>query len=171
MTPDHGGDDVAARVVVMGVSGSGKSTIGARLADELAAPFVDADDLHPESNVRKMRDGIPLTDEDRWPWLEAVGGALEASPRIAVACSALRRVYRDRLRAHAPDTVFVHLEVSAAETVDRMRAREGHFMPPALLDSQMRTLEPLEVDEVGVTIPAGKSIDEVVATAVGFLRR
>ena len=103
----------APRVVVMGVSGCGKSTVGELLAQQLGVPFVDGDGLHPAANVAKMSAGIPLTDEDRWPWLEAVGAAIAAEPGGAVmACSALRRVYRDVIRRAAPGTVFVHLHGS-----------------------------------------------------------
>ena len=121
-------------VVVMGVSGSGKSTVGEALARRLGTRFVDADDLHPAANVGKMRSGIPLTDDDRWPWLDAVGQALAEAPApgVVVACSALRRAYRDRLRAFAPDTVFVALEgdpsfqrILADAEAGRERARQA----------------------------------------------
>lgn len=141
------------RVVVMGVSGSGKSTVGLRMAHDLKAQFQDGDDLHSPAAVAKMAAGIPLTDEDRWPWLDAVAGWLGEQDRGIIACSALRRVYRDCIRDVAgPDVVFVHLAAPQSVLEKRMRLRlerEGHFMPPDLLDSQYALLEPLEPDEIG----------------------
>lgn len=136
----------------MGVSGSGKTTVGAELAAALGRPFVDADDLHPVANKNKMHAGIPLTDEDRLPWLNAVGAALAAENSPVVACSALKRAYRDILRSAEPATSFVELDGSAELLKERMGARKGHFMPPSLLDSQLATLEPLQEDESGVRI-------------------
>jgi carbohydrate kinase (thermoresistant glucokinase family) len=130
----------------MGVSGSGKSTVGAELAARLGVPFVDGDALHPVANVAKMAAGIPLDDADRWPWLDAVGARL-AESRVVVACSALRRSYRDRLRAAAPDVRFVLLDGSRELLAARTGARLDHFMPPALLDSQLATLERPAPDE------------------------
>jgi gluconokinase len=130
----------------MGVSGSGKSTVGAELAARLGVPFVDGDALHPVANVAKMAAGIPLDDADRWPWLDAVGTRLAESP-VVVACSALRRSYRDRLRAAAPDVRFVLLDGSRELLAARTGARLDHFMPPALLDSQLATLERPAPDE------------------------
>lgn len=134
----------------MGVSGSGKSTVGALLAERLGVAFVDGDDLHPPANVAKMAAGMPLDDADRWPWLDAVGARLAHAP-VVVACSALRRVYRDRLRAAAPDARFVLLDGSRALLAERMRARTvsdpAHFMPPSLLDSQLATFERPGEDE------------------------
>lgn len=155
-------------VVVMGVSGSGKSTVGAALADALGVPFTDADGLHPAANVAKMTRGIPLTDTDREPWLDAVGARLaeHTGTGLVVACSALRRTYRDRLRAHAPSTVFVHLSGDAAVLAERMGGRSGHFMPTALLDSQLATLEPLAADEAGTTLDIRRPVEEIVAGAV-----
>jgi gluconokinase len=132
-------------VVVMGVSGSGKSTIGSMLAERLEVPFVDGDALHPPANVAKMAAGIPLDDADRWPWLDAVGARL-AEPPVVVACSALRRAYRDRLRAAAPHARFVLLDGPRELLAERM-VRPGHFMPPELLDSQLATLERPDPDE------------------------
>lgn len=134
-----------ASVVVAGVSGSGKSTVGALLATRLGIPFVDGDDLHPAANVAKMTAGIPLDDEDRGPWLDAVGARLAQSP-VVIACSALRRRYRDRLRAAAPSTRFVLLDGDREILAARMGSRE-HFMPSALLDSQLATLERPDPDE------------------------
>ncbi|NUU16391.1 gluconokinase [Cellulomonas humilata] len=137
----------------MGVSGCGKSTVGSLLADRLGVPFLDADSLHPPANLAKMAGGVPLTDADRWPWLRLVGASLAAAPDgTVVACSALRRAYRDVLREAAPDVRFVHLVGTRAQLSARMSAREGHFMPASLLDTQLATLEPLGPDEQGIAL-------------------
>ncbi len=146
----------------MGVSGSGKTTIGAALADALGVPFSDGDSLHPEANVAKMAAGIPLDDADRAPWLDAIGAVLAASPCV-VACSALKRAYRDRLRAVAPELELVYLEVDRATLLDRMTHRT-HFMPPSLLDSQLATLEPPTADEHALVIDAAAPLGELVET-------
>lgn len=143
---------MSTRIVVMGPSGCGKSTVGRALADRIGARFVDADDLHPLTNIEKMAAGVPLDDDDRMPWLAVVGRALQADDRIVVACSALRRSYRDAIRAEAPETFFAELQVSGEELARRLRAREDHFMPPALLASQLQTLEPLGDDERGIRV-------------------
>lgn len=156
-------------LVVMGVSGSGKSTIGALLAERLDMPFVDGDDLHPEANRRKMAAGIPLDDHDRWPWLDAVGARLAAEPTPVVACSALRRIYRDRLRATAPGIVFVELLGDAATIAARLAGRHHEYMPATLLDSQLATFEPLEPDEGGVVVGIGPAPDALVAQIVAAL--
>lgn len=155
----------------MGPSGSGKSLIGAALAARIRARFLDADDLHPASNIAKMRGGTPLTDADREPWLDAVGLTMaRENASIVVACSALRRSYRDRIRAVSPDTVFVELVVDAPELSQRM-SRRDHFMPPALLDSQLRTLEPLAQDESGVRVANDADLQSVVDRVVDLLSR
>lgn len=157
----------SAPVVVMGVSGSGKSTVGAALAARLGVPFVDADALHPPANVAKMTAGQPLDDDDRYPWLEKVGEWLADHRDGAVAsCSALKRKYRDQLRAHCPDVEFVHLSGSAELIGGRLAARTGHFMPAALLRSQLDTLEPLGPDEAGITVDAGCDLEAIVDTVV-----
>ena len=150
-------------VVVMGVSGSGKSTVGAALAKRLRVPFVDADTLHPQANVAKMAAGEPLNDDDRYPWLEKVGEWL-AGHRDGgvVSCSALKRNYRDRLRMCCPRVEFLHLSGSPELIGGRLAARSGHFMPAALLRSQFDALEPLGADEAGATVDAGQGVDAVV---------
>lgn len=154
----------------MGVSGSGKSTVGSALAARLGVPFVDGDDLHPAANVDRMRAGQSLTDEDRRPWLDAVGAWLAAHPDGAVtACSALRRSYRDRLRAHAPEAWFVHLDGDPGLVAERQAARHGHFMPASLQASQQATLEPLEPDEAGVRVDVALSPDALVDRVLALL--
>ena len=150
-------------VVVMGVSGSGKTTVGAALADALGLPFVDGDALHPAANVAKMAAGIPLDDADRAPWLDAVGAVLAAGP-VVVACSALRRVYRDRLRAAAPGLLLVFLDGSREVLAQRMAGRPGHFMPASLLDSQLATLERPDPDEHPVTVDIAAPVPDIVAS-------
>jgi gluconokinase len=143
-------------VVVMGVSGAGKSTIARRLADQLGWDFAEGDDLHPAANVAKMAAGHPLTDADRVPWLEAVAswidGEIEAGRHGVITCSALKRSYRDRLRR--PQVLFVYLSVRRTELERRLKNRTGHYMPAGLLDSQLETLEPPAQDEAALTIAA-----------------
>jgi gluconokinase len=151
------------RLVVMGVSGSGKSTVGAALAQRLGVPFVDADDLHPPANIAKMTAGEPLDDEDRRPWLETIGKWLATHPEGGVvSCSALKRAYRDQLRNHVADLELLHLEGSYEVIARRQASRPGHFMPASLLASQFATLEALEADEHGVVIDVDQSVDEIV---------
>ena len=156
------------RVVVMGVSGCGKTTIGDLVARELGVPFLDGDSLHPVENVAKMAAGTPLTDEDRWPWLATVGAELAKAGDggLVLACSALRRSYRDAIREQAPDTVFLHLHGSKEVLGSRLEGRSGHFMPTTLLDSQLATLEPLEADEAGFVVDIAVPVDEVVASSL-----
>ncbi|WP_066039812.1 gluconokinase [Herbiconiux solani] len=192
---------VTRAVFVTGVSGSGKSTIGSLLAARLGWSFVDADDLHPAANVAKMAGGIPLADDDRWPWLRAVGaeaerlsataagpepahplareeaGAAEAGAAgdvahptgVVVACSALRRVYRDLLREECPGAVFVQLIGASGLIAARLSARVDHFMPPSLLDSQLAALEPLATGEAGVAVTVGATPTTVVDAIVEAL--
>jgi gluconokinase len=147
----------------MGVSGSGKSTAGAALAQRLRVPFVDADALHPPANIAKMTAGEPLDDGDRYPWLEKVGEWL-AGHRDGgvVSCSALKRKYRDQLRARCPGVEFLYLSGSPELIAARLAARPGHFIPAALLESQLDALEPLGADEAGVTVDAGHDIDAII---------
>ena len=156
MTVDH-------PVVVMGVSGSGKSTVGAALAGRLRVPFEDADDLHPSANIAKMSRGEPLDDADRYPWLELIGMWLvNHADGGVIACSALKRKYRDQLRHHCHDVVFLHLEGGRELIEKRQASRPGHFMPASLLTSQFQTLEPLAPDERGVVVEVAGSVDEIV---------
>lgn len=150
-------------LVVMGVSGSGKSTVGAALAQRLRVPFADADDFHPPGNIAKMTAGRALDDRDRLPWLESVGAWLAAHPDGGVmSCSALKRKYRDQLRHHAPGLEFLHLEGSREAIAERQASRPGHFMPASLLASQFATLEPLGPDELGVVIDVDQPVDQIV---------
>jgi gluconokinase len=153
----------SAPVVVMGVSGSGKSTVGAALAQRLRMPFADADDFHPPANIAKMTAGEPLDDHDRWPWLESIGRWLaDHADGGVMSCSALKRKYRDQLRHHAPGTVFLLLEGTPEVIRRRQASRPGHFMPASLLGSQFATLERLAPDEEGVTIDVDQSVDAIV---------
>lgn len=154
-------------VVLMGVCGSGKSTVAGSLADRLKLPYVDADDLHPWTNTQKMKMGVPLTDEDRWPWLERVGETLiqhRAHHGMAVmACSALRRVYREKIRDIAGQHVlFVLLHGSKDLLLERMRGRPSHFMPTSLLESQLNTLEMPSPEENALVL----NIHDPIATLV-----
>ncbi|MEI5584599.1 MULTISPECIES: gluconokinase [unclassified Agromyces] len=168
--PTHGG---TRRIVVMGVAGSGKTSVGVALADRLGLDFVDADDLHPPANVAKMRAGRALADADRMPWLDVVGAALAgaAPPGIVVACSSLRRAYRDRLRAAAPDAVFVALEGDEALLAERIGGRVGHFMPASLLASQLAAYEAPDADERAVRVDVTDGVDEIAAVAASALDR
>jgi gluconokinase len=148
----------------MGVSGSGKSTVGAALAQRLRVPFADADDFHPEANVAKMSAGHALNDEDRYPWLDAIGDWLaeHCGAGGVMSCSALKRKYRDQLRKHCPQVGFLHLSGSPEVIGRRQASRPGHFMPASLLASQFDTLEPLEADEPGVVVDVDQDIDAIV---------
>lgn len=158
-------------IVVMGVSGAGKSTIGEMLAERLNRPFRDGDDLHPEANIHKMAEGIPLTDADRWPWLDLVGQWLGDHPEGGIiGCSSLKRSYRDRIRRSAPDAVFIHVHGDHDLLYSRMAHRGRHFMPTSLLDSQLATLEPLATDENGVTLDVADPPETIIDEAVAWLR-
>ena len=160
-------------VVVMGVSGSGKTTVAKGLSTVLGWEFAEGDAFHPDANVAKMRSGVPLTDEDRWPWLEAIGAWISdkesRGESAVVTCSALRRVYRDLLRDGRPQVRFLHVEAESDVIRDRMEHRPGHYMPPSLLPSQLATLEPLEGDEPGVTITNEGSAAQVLDRALAAL--
>ncbi|NIJ05911.1 gluconokinase [Frigoribacterium faeni] len=158
-------------VVVMGVSGSGKSTVGELLARTARVPFVDADDLHPQANRDKMAAGHALDDADRAPWLEIVARRIgdAGADGVVVACSALKRSYRDVLRGGDPRLQFVHLTGVRELVAERQRARKGHFMPPGLMESQFATLEPLGDDEPGFDLDVSAGPDEIVEEAMGRL--
>ncbi len=151
-------------IVVMGVSGSGKSAVGAALAQRIRVPFADADDFHPPANIAKMTAGEPLNDDDRYPWLEAIGEWLGArcTDGGVMSCSALKRRYREQLRQHCGAVIFLHLAGSPEVIGRRQASRPGHFMPASLLASQFETLEPLADDERGVTIDVDQDIDSIV---------
>ncbi|AUS79205.1 transferase [Actinoalloteichus sp. AHMU CJ021] len=156
-------------MLVIGVSGSGKSTVGALLAERLHRPFVDSDSLHPAANIEKMATGQPLTDEDRLPWLRVIGArvaeGVNAGEPPVVACSALRRDYRDVLRDYAPDLFLVHLAGERSLVAERVAARSHEYMPPSLLDSQYAALEPLGADEGGVVLDIGAPPADLVERA------
>jgi gluconokinase len=161
-------------IVVMGVSSSGKTTVGEAIARRLHAPFLDADDYHSPENIKKMSAGIPLTDEDRWPWLESLGKALhEAAERKGVAvgaASALKRSYREYLtKAAGEPVVFIYLEGSYELIDQRIKARKHHFMPESLLRSQFATLEPPAPDENAFAVPVADAVDKIADTVVSKL--
>ena len=161
----------------MGVSGSGKSSVAAAVAAHLGLPFRDADSFHPAANIEKMSAGIPLTDADRWPWLDAIGAALrDTGGGLVVACSALKRIYRDRLTSTAgKPVIFIWLDGSKETIAARMQARKGHFMPTSLLDSQFATLQAPQPDELAVRVsiepPLPKVIDAALAALPAMLAR
>jgi gluconokinase len=161
-------------LIVMGVSGSGKSTIGGQLAARLGWAYEDGDRFHPASNVAKMSAGQPLTDEDRWPWLKAIADEIDrlcaAGGRAVVACSALRRVYRDILVHGRNDILIVYLEGTQQLIADRLGRRKDHFMPPGLLASQFKTLEPPTGDEHPLTVSIDAPVETIVDDIVGQLR-
>jgi len=160
-------------LILMGVSGSGKTTIGERLAARMSWRYEDADTFHPASNVAKMSAGQPLTDEDRWPWLKAIAAEIDractAGERLVIGCSALRRVYRDVLVHGRDDVRFVYLEGTQAMIADRLGQRKGHFMPPGLLASQFQTLEPPTPDERAVTVSIDAEVEVIVDRIISQL--
>ena len=160
-------------VVVMGVSGCGKTTVAQRIRDLTGFVFAEADEFHTAANVAKMAAGVALTDDDRWPWLHSLAVWMaeraDAGESTVIACSALRRSYRDVLRAGPPSVDFVHLDGSPDIIRARLATRLGHYMPASLLDSQLATLEPLQVDESGVVLDVAPSPDELAAQAVRWL--
>jgi gluconokinase len=153
-------------LVVMGVSGSGKSTIADKLAERLGWTYEDGDKFHPASNIAKMSAGAPLTDEDRWPWLQAIAGEIDrvckAGQHVVIACSALKRAYRDILVHGRRDVRFVYLKGTQQLIADRLDGRKGHFMPPGLLASQFKTLEPPDISENPVTVSIDASVETIV---------
>lgn len=161
-------------VIVMGVSGTGKSTVAEAIALRLRWEFAEGDEFHPASNVAKMARGEPLTDLDRWPWLQSIGDWISATSATGkssvVTCSALREVYRDLLREGRPEVVYCHMVADPTLIQDRMEHRPGHFMPPSLLPSQLATLEPLGEHEPGFVVLNVGELDVVVDRALDNLR-
>lgn len=154
----------------MGVSGSGKSTVGAALARRLGVPFADADAFHPPANIAKMAAGTRLADDDRYPWLDAVGQWLAHHDEGGVmSCSALKRRYRDRLRSHCVHIEFLHLTGSPDLIGRRQAGRPGHFMPSSLVESQFETLQPLDPDEHGMAVDVGQSVEAIVETFLEYV--
>ncbi|MDQ0736692.1 gluconokinase [Arthrobacter agilis] len=167
-------DGHPCHVIVMGISGSGKTTIATRLAEQLGWIFAEADDFHPAANIARMSSGTPLTDEDRRPWLESLRDWMTAQARAGrstvVTCSALRRSYRDVLTQAEGSVRFVHLLGDTGLILERMKTRSGHFMPESLLPSQVSTLEPLQPDEQGIRIENTGTPDAVTAAVIDRLR-
>jgi gluconokinase len=168
------GSEPPFALVVMGVSGSGKSTIAEHLAARIGWNYVDGDLFHPPANVAKMSAGHPLTDEDRWPWLRAIAAEIDrlaaASQRAVVACSALKRAYRDILVHGRDDVRIVFLDGTQDLIAKRLAARKGHFMPPGLLDSQFQTLEPPQASERPITVSIDASVEAIVDAIVRQLQ-
>lgn len=154
----------------MGVSGCGKTTIGRQLSARLCLPYLDGDAYHPPANVKKMRCGLPLDDADRLPWIKHLNCLLKQGP-VMLGCSALKRKYRDILRADVGPVMFVHLSGDREVIAARAAAREGHFMPPSLLDSQYADLEPPQPEELSVTVDVGPPLPEVVEAALQALAK
>ena len=165
---------MSIHVVVMGVAGSGKSTVAEAIRDRLGYFMAEGDDFHPKANIEKMSHGIPLTDEDRWPWLRVINAWMVAREALeentVVSSSALKRAYRDVLRENV-DVFFLHLAGSQELIQSRLSARKGHFMPPALLPSQFAILEPLQSDEHGATISIEGDVEEMTDRAVEAVRQ
>ncbi|MBL8576423.1 MAG: gluconokinase [Mesorhizobium sp.] len=162
-------------VVVMGVSGSGKTVIGSRLAKALGADFAEGDSFHPPENISRMSAGMPLRDEDRWGWLDAIAidiaNADTKGRGLVVTCSALKRIYRDRLRLASRRLRFVYLEISRDAAAERVAARKNHFMPASLIDSQFADLQPPTGEEHVVVLEASRPPTELVASAVTALSK
>jgi gluconokinase len=159
-------------IVVMGVAGSGKTTVGQALASRLGVDYAEADAFHPQANIDRMTAGHALTDEDRWPWLRALAGWIRAHLETdgVVSCSALKRKYRDVLRSGG-DIWFLHLNGPRSLLAERMKGRSGHFMPLSLLDSQLADLEPLETDERGLVVDIADAPEDILRTALSTLAK
>ncbi|MGD6979828.1 MULTISPECIES: gluconokinase [Citricoccus] len=165
---------VAVHLVLMGISGSGKTTLAEGLATRLGRPYAEADRFHPPANIEKMAAGIPLTDEDRWPWLGTLRDWMDSqtgSGGTIVTCSALRRAYRDLLRQASGRVVFLHVISDPAVITERMMHRPGHFMPASLVPSQLATLEVLGEDEDGMVLENSGTVDELVERALDLVER
>ena len=160
-------------VVAMGVCSSGKTSVGTVVASRLNWTFIEGDDLHPPANITKMASGVPLTDEDRWPWLDSIADRMreidKAGESAVVACSALRQAYRDRLRRSGADLCFLHLTGDVSLIRQRMQNRSGHFMPAGLLDSQLATLEPAGVDEALYEVDITRNVGDLAEAAIKYL--
>ncbi|AKU18030.1 gluconokinase [Luteipulveratus mongoliensis] len=160
-------------IIVMGVSGSGKTTVAKGIAERMGWIFAEGDEFHSKANVEKMKSGHPLTDEDRWPWLKAIGAWIdehESGGRSAIiTCSALKKTYRDLLRDGRPGVRFCHVDVDRTVLEERLSKRKGHYMPASLLDSQLADLEPLQKAEPGVVVHAEGDADEVLEEALTAL--
>jgi gluconokinase len=169
-----GDKDSPCALVVMGVSGSGKSTIADHLAIRIGWRYEDGDSFHPPSNVAKMSAGQPLTDEDRWPWLQAIADEIDRTckvhERAVIACSALKRTYRDILVHGRDDVRIVFLQGTRELIAERMATRKGHFMPPGLLASQFKTLEPPTADERPIVVPIDRTVDIIVEDILNQLK-
>jgi gluconokinase len=167
-------NETPCALIVMGVSGSGKSTVAERLAKRLGWRYEDGDWFHPPGNVAKMSAGQPLTDEDRWPWLKAIANEIDrvssAGEHVVIACSALKRAYREVLIHGRNDVRIVYLKGTQDVIASRLNARKDHFMPPGLLASQFKTLEPPETSEHPVTVPIDASVDAIVDDAIRQLK-
>ena len=157
------------KIVVMGVTGCGKTTVGIALAGALGIEFIDSDVLHSESNKKKMSSGTPLTDSDRKPWLQEVSKALQSHESVVIACSALKKSYRSTILAGAPTTKFIHLSGSQELIFARLSERSHHFMPIGLLDSQFQTLEPLDHTETGKVFEISQPVDQIVNEVIAWL--
>lgn len=170
--PSPGEHGPPRHIVVMGVSGSGKSTLAEALAAELSLPMAEADEFHPPENIAKMAAQNPLTDEDRWPWLHALRDWMSshATTGSIITCSALRRSYRDLLRTAQGQVVFLQVDVDLPRLSTRLAHRSGHFMPPALLESQLSTLEPLQPEEDGILLRNDTSVEDLLEAARSWLR-
>ena len=162
--------DPPLQVVVMGVCGCGKSALGEPLARALDLRFIEGDGLHPKVNIERMAQGIALTDADRAGWLDAVAATLATDRGTVLSCSALKRSYRDRLRAAAPGLRFIHLHGARAVLEQRLRERSGHYMPASLLQSQLDTLEPPGADEDAITLDLAQPLGSLLAQAIDFIR-
>lgn len=164
-----------AYIIVMGVSGAGKTVVGKRLAERLGWEFAEGDAFHPSANIAKMSAGTPLTDTDRWPWLRAIGDWIDARARAdesaVITCSALRRTYRDLLRENRSGVWFCQLDADAALIESRLAHRHGHYMPSSLLPSQLATLEPLQDNEPGTTFSAAPAVDDIVDAIVTSIQK
>ena len=165
---------VVRACVVMGVAGCGKSAVGSVLAQAMGWTFIEGDRLQPAANVERMASGLPLTDDHRWGWLDAVGEEIALAGRngngSVAACSALKRAYRDRLRRHGEPLLFIHLKIDKATAALRVASRKGHFMPASLVDSQFADLQPPGPDEMAVVLDARRPVEQLVASAAAILR-